>query len=199
MVRVLGLGGSLRQVSRSKVILEAALAAATAAGAETALWAVDEEPLPFYRPQEPIEPSTERFLKAVREADAYIVSTPAYHGTVSAPVKNLIDHIDALAGDTPPFLTGKVVGVASIGEGTVASVQAVGALVQAAHALRAFVVPLHVPVSGASQVIPTDRIQDPSVVSRLVSLGRLVVATSEALGSPGQPRPPDATATSRNA
>jgi FMN reductase len=180
-VRVLGLGGSLRPGSRSRLILEEALMAAASAGAETALWAVDEEPLPFYRPQDPPDPAAGRFLKAVRWADAYLVSTPAYHGTVSAPVKNLIDHIDVLRDDSPPFLAGKVVGVAAIGEGTLAPVQAVGTLVQAAHALRAFVVPLHVPVSRASQAIPADRITDPAIATRLADLGRLVTATSRAL------------------
>jgi FMN reductase len=181
MVHVLGFGGSLRPGSRSKVILTAALAAAADVGAETTRWPVDEEPLPFYQPGQPAEAATERFLKAVRSADAYIIASPAYHGTISAPVKNLLDHLDALAYDRPPFLAGKVVGVASAGDGTLAAVQAVGALVHAVHALRAFVVPLHVPVSDVARAVPGDRVTDPVVGARLQSLGRLVVATSEGL------------------
>jgi FMN reductase len=170
------MGGSLRPGSRSRVILDAALRSAATLDAQTSSWTVDEEPLPFYRPGETPDPATERFLKQVRDADAFIWSSPAYHGTLSAPVKNLIDHMDALRDDRPPFLAGKVVGVLSIGEGTLAAVQAVGALTEAAHALRAFVVPLSVPVCDAARAVQDGKVADTAVAARLANLGALVVA-----------------------
>ncbi|MDA5279822.1 NAD(P)H-dependent oxidoreductase [Streptomyces sp. Isolate_45] len=190
-VWVLGLGGSTRPRSRSRLVLEGALAGARAAGARTSLWAVDEEPLPFHTPEAPPDPATERFLKAVRAADAFVWCTPAYHGSVSAPVKNLLDHIDALRQDRPPLLAGKVVGVASVGDGAIAPVQAAATLVQIAHALQALVVPLQVPVCHGTQTLSDEQIVDRGVAARLDELGRLVVATATALRpATGGPAPP---------
>jgi FMN reductase len=145
------------------------------------MWSVDEDPLPFYQPQEPLGPVAERFLKLVRGADAYIWSTPAYHGSISAPVKNLLDYIDAFRHDQPPFLAGKVVGVAAVGDGSIAAVQAAGALVQIAHALQAVVVPMQVPVCYVPDVMSDGRITDQKIKARLGELGRLVVATARRL------------------
>lgn len=179
--RVLGIGGSLRPGSRSETVLASALDGARAAGAETELWSVSANPLGFYVPGAPICTEAERLVKAVQHCDALLVSTPAYHGTLSAPVKNVLDHLDVLRDGPRPYLAGKVVGIMSVGDGTVAAVQAAATLVQVAHALRAFVTPLQVIVTDAEQVIPDDRVQAPEVAARLATLGQLVVASVQLL------------------
>lgn len=180
-IAVLGLGGSMRTVSVSRLALGIALDGARAAGARTSSWPAGTDPLPFYVPGAPRSPIAERYLAAVSAAEGFIWSTPAYHGSVSAPVKNLLDHLDELRESHPPFLAGKVVGVISVGNGSMGPVQAASALVQIAHALRAVVVPLQVAICESPDALPGERIVSPKEAGRLTQLGQLVVATAHGL------------------
>lgn len=186
-VTVLGIGGSLRDPSRTEAMLDLALDGARAAGAAVNRWTVREDPLPFYSATDHGDAAVERYLKLVESADALILASPAYHGSVAAPVKNLLDHLDALRDRPLPYLAGKVVGVASVGDGTMGPVQTAGALVQMAHALRAIVVPLQVAECRAEAATGDGRPEiSGETVRRLTVLGQLVVATAARLRHDGR-------------
>lgn len=191
MVRILGLGGSLREDSLSLVGLRAALAAAERAGAETRLLAIRELPLPFFRADfdAPADYGPEaaariaRLLADARWADGLLWASPAYHGAVSGAFKNALDFFQYLGRDEPSFLYGKVVGVLAAGLGTIGAVNVVAQLTQIAHALRAQVVPLAVPITFAGQHFDDRRVADAATAQRLAALGAEIVAQAAPLAA----------------
>ena len=188
-VRILGLGGGLRENSYSLAALREALAAAGRAGAETRLLALHDLELPFFRPDygSPADYGPEaarqigRLIEAARWADGMIWSSPAYHGALSGAVKNALDFIQFLGKDEPSFLYGKAVGVIGAGAGTIGAVNVVNQLAEIGHALRAQLVSLLVPVPGAYKIYDGERFTDPQISQRLETLGKETVALATLL------------------
>ena len=84
----------MREDSTSLRALEEALRTAEEAGATTELLDLHELALPMYEPGRPIEEygeGVERLVESMRDADAMIWSTAAYHGTLAGVTKNALD------------------------------------------------------------------------------------------------------------
>lgn len=165
-IRVLGIGGSTRQGSKSLVLLQSALRELTEAGAETTLADVRELDLPIYdddRPLASYPPSLHALLAAARDADAFIFCSPTYHGTVSGAVKNALDALNFLYDDEPRYLGGKPVALLALGGGGAANV--LNSLHHAARALNALTIPTTVIASG--RAIQDGRVLDDAVTQRL--------------------------------
>lgn len=177
---VLGLGGSLRQPSQSEMALRVALAGAAAAGATTEIITGADLDLPFYSSTLPDHKGVHRLLAAARRADGLILASPAYHGTISGPVKNALDYMQVLMDDDPPYLDGKAIGVLSTGMGTQAAVQTVDALRHVVHALRAWPTPLGVAIHDANSVYRDGEVVDPATIQRLQTIGVQVVEFARA-------------------
>jgi len=178
-LRVVGVGGTLREGSASLGALRRALAAAGEAGAETELLDLRELDLPMYEPGRALEeygPGVGRLVEELRGADAVLISTAAYHGTLAGVTKNALDFAQFLSGGDHPYFDGKVVGLISTAGGEQAGANATGALVHVVHSLRGVVAPLMVQISKAWQ--RADRsgdITDELYGRRLDGLGELVV------------------------
>jgi FMN reductase len=178
-LKVVGVGGTLREGSASLGALRRALAAAGEAGAETELLDLRELEIPMYEPGKALEeygPGVGRLVEALRGADAVLISTAAYHGTLAGVTKNALDFAQFLSGGDYPYFDGKVVGLISTAGGEQAGTNATGALVHVVHSLRGVVAPLMVPISKAWQRADTSGdITDELYGRRLDSLGELVV------------------------
>ncbi len=100
--RVLGIGSSLRDNASSTTALSATLDFAKKYGAETRLLDLRQVKLPLYDPAE--NKSNSDITKTqddVLWADALILSTPDYHGSMSGAMKNFLDYFWAeFAGKT---------------------------------------------------------------------------------------------------
>ena len=176
---VVGIGGTLHENSTSLGAMKRVLRAAEEAGVETELldlWALD---LPMYVPGKKLDEyddNVEQFLDGIREADAVVISTAAYHGTLAGVTKNALDFTQFLARDERPYLDGKVVGLVATAGGDQAATNATGALVNVVHALRGIVAPLMVPIPKAWQLSDKQgNITDENYGGRLDRLGRLLV------------------------
>jgi len=149
-LHVLGIGGSTRQGSTSLTLLRGALRAVEEAGATATLADVRELNLPVFdddRPLEEYPSSLHDLLAAAREADAYILCSPTYHGTVSGAVKNALDALNVLGDDTPPYFGGKPVALMAVGGGGAANV--LTSLQHAARAMNGLAIPTTVICSGS--------------------------------------------------
>jgi len=186
-LRIVGIGGTLREGSTCLGALQRALEAAGGAGAETRLLDLRELGLPMYEPGRPLAdygPEVERFIEEMREADALIISTAAYHGTLAGVTKNALDFTQFLAGDERPYLEGRVVGLISTSGGERAAANTMDAMVHVVHALRGVVAPSMVTIPGARRRSDGEgNITEESYGGRLDRLGRLVVEMAEGLSS----------------
>jgi FMN reductase len=177
---IVGLGGSLARLSKSRAALRLALEGAASAGAETTLLDLRELDLPMYDPDndEPTEAAA-RLIEACYAADGMLWSSPMYQGTISGAFKNALDWLHVLGTREPPFLHDKVVGLISAAGGT-QGLQAINTMEFATRALRAWDVPYVVPVAAAARVFDEDgRVKDTGVETQLMTLGREVVRVAE--------------------
>jgi FMN reductase len=181
---VVGLGGSLARVSRSRAALQVALAGAAEAGAETQLLDLRELDLPMLNPEvDQPPPAAQELIQACYDADGLLWSSPLYQGTISGAFKNALDWLRVLGDREPPFLHDKVVGLISAAGGT-QGLQAINTMEFASRALRAWAVPYVVPVAGAARVFDRDgRIHDQAVELQLRTLGGEVVRVAERFAS----------------
>jgi FMN reductase len=174
-VRIVGIGGSLRPVSNSLAALQAALDGATEAGADSQLIAVRDLDLPLYNPHRDVPDSALQFADIAHRADAMIWSTPTYHGSVSGSFKNALDWLILLADRDPPYLSNKPIGLVTTAGG-VQGLQAINSMDFIVRALRAWAVPLVMPVAQSWQAFsPEGHITDESVTAQLHVLGEEVV------------------------
>jgi FMN reductase len=177
---IVGLGGSLARVSRSRAALQLALEGAADAGAETTLLDLRELALPMYDPDND-EPgvAAEELIEACYSADGMLWSSPMYQGTISGAFKNALDWLHVLGRREPPFLHDKVVGLISAAGGT-HGLQVINTMEFATRALRAWDVPYVVPVASAARVFDEDgRVQDAAIEKQLKTLGSEVVRVAE--------------------
>lgn len=166
-VRLLGIGGSTRAGSLSLLTLTVALRLAEEAGARTVLADVRALALPVYdadRPLEAYPPTLAWLLAEVRAADAYLLCSPTYHGTVAGGVKNVLDTLEFLASDMPPYLGGKVVGLMAYGGG---GANVINSLSHATHALNGLAALTVVTVSEGALDRDTGGVHDAAVRGRL--------------------------------
>ncbi len=100
--RVLGIGSSLRDNASSTTGLSVTLDLARKYGAETRLLDLKQNKLPLYDPCESqSNPEIKKTKDDVVWADALILSTPDYHGSMSGAMKNFLDYFWAeFAGKT---------------------------------------------------------------------------------------------------
>lgn len=148
-VRIVGIGGSTRVGSKSLIMLKTALRMAEDAGAVAILADVRELALPLYDDDKPVEwypESLARLLEACDAADAFIFSSPTYHGTVTGAVKNVLDCLNFLWNEETPYLHGKPVGLMALGGP--GSMNTINALHHSARGLNGISVPIAATIPG---------------------------------------------------
>ena len=184
-VRVVGLGGSLREESTSRTALQVAMEGAAASGAGVELLWVRDLDLPLYTAEHAPPPDAHRLAETVYNADALIWSSPTYHGSVSGSFKNALDWLILLAEHDPPYLSNKPIGLVTTAGG-VQGLQAVNTMDFVARALRGWSVPLVLPVAQSWQSFdPDGHLKDEAVAAQLRRLGTEVVRAARQFQAEG--------------
>ena len=184
-VRVVGLGGSLREESTSRTALQVALEGAAASGADVELIWVRDLDLPLYTAEHAPPPDAHRLAETVYNADALIWSSPTYHGSVSGSFKNALDWLILLAENDPPYLSNKPIGLVTTAGG-VQGLQAVNTMDFIARALRGWSVPLVLPVAQSWQSFdPDGHLKDEAIAAQLRRLGAEVVRAARQFQADG--------------
>jgi FMN reductase len=110
MVKIVGIAGSLRADSYSHQALQQAVDRLEALGAEVEVLDLRTMNLPFCDGGDayPDYPDVQRLQETVKQADALVLATPEYHGSLSGVLKNALDLMSF------EQLDGKVTGVISV-------------------------------------------------------------------------------------
>jgi FMN reductase len=179
--KIVGLGGSLREASRSRTALAVALEGADAAGATVELLDLRKLELPMYRPDlEADAPAAVwTLLETCYQADGMLWSSPMYNGSVSGSFKNAIDWLHMLGSREPPYLHDEVIGLISAAGGT-QGLQVVNTMEFSVRSLRGWAVPFVVPVPQAARVFAdSGEVRDELTKQQLRLLGEEVVRVAE--------------------
>jgi len=92
-IKILAVSGSMRTDSKGRYALEATLNAAQSHGAHTQMLDLCALDLPMFRPGSRSEDAgVHQVIEAVQWADAFILGTPDYHGSMSGAMKNFLDY-----------------------------------------------------------------------------------------------------------
>lgn len=172
-MKVLSLCGSLRPHSTTERALELALAGARAAGASAEMLALRELTLPFCDGREDASTyggDAARFRTLVTEADALLVGSPEYHGSLSGPLKNALD----LLG--PDELKGKMVGLLATARGEAGAMNTLNHLRHIFRWMDAWVLPTQVSIPKAQEAFSRQgEVLRPGLATELQTLGAEVV------------------------
>jgi len=90
-LKILGVASSMRETSYSTQVLKLALEKAEKNGAETRMLNLREVQLPMYHPEQNNSPELDKVTEHVKWADAFILASPDYHGSMSGVMKNFLD------------------------------------------------------------------------------------------------------------
>lgn len=169
--RILGIGGSNRDGSHTLNVLRDVLAIAEGRGATIDLLNVRDVQLPVYDPSlanEDQPPALLRLLPRIQQADAFLIASPTYHGTVSGAVKNLLDAIDIFIDEDRGNLAGRPVGL--IAYGGPGAINTINALYHATRGIAGFAVPTILTVSRGQLSGDQSHIADERVKNRASAL-----------------------------
>ena len=170
-VRVVGLSGSLRSPSATRMAVQYALKGAEEEGARIEVLDLAAYNLPYWglEREEANVKAVERFRKDLRASDGIILGTPEMHGSISGVLKNALD----LTG-TEEF-EGKMVGLVGIAGGRMGAIEALSHLRAIGRSLHAWVDPTQVSIGDSAQVFNLNgEPMDPEIGERLKSVGREV-------------------------
>lgn len=173
---ILGIGGTTRAASSSERALAVSLRAAEKEGAEVELFDGPSLMLPIYAPGgADFNAQTRRLVDAYRRCDGLIISTPAYHGSVSGAIKNALDYVEELRTDPRVYLDGIAIGCIAAAGGWQAAGQTLTALRSIAHALRGWPTPLGAMLNTSLPIFDEDgNCTDINASFQLESVGQQV-------------------------
>lgn len=170
-LRVVGICGSLREGSYTRLALTVALGGAAEAGMQTQLIDLRKYQLAFCDggDDEKLPKDVQRLRDEVKAAKGIILATPEYHGAYSGVLKNALD----LMGFDE--FEGKMIGLVGVSGGATGALAALNSLRTVGRAIHAWVVPEQVAIPHVHDVFDEKgRCTDNDIEKRLKSLGRQV-------------------------
>jgi chromate reductase, NAD(P)H dehydrogenase (quinone) len=179
-MRVLGLSGSLREGSHNGALLRAA-ASALPAGVELEIWDGLRKVPPFDEDAEagPTPIAVAELRRAIAAADAVLVATPEYNGSLPGQLKNALDWASRPHADNP--LRGKPAAVVGASTGLFGAVWAQADGRRILTAIGARVLDAELPVGTAHEAFGDDgELADPAARESLQVLLGDLLATADA-------------------
>ena len=171
-VFVVGICGSIRSGSYTRLAVRIALQGAQEVGVQTRLIDLKDYHLVFCDGKEDESTFPEDVFKLRREvsqAGGIILGTPEYHGGVSGVLKNALD----LMGFDE--IEGKMIGLVGVSGGALGAVHALNSLRAVGRALHAWVIPEQASIPEAWKVFDeSGNLKDSDLEKRVKDVGRQV-------------------------
>lgn len=152
-MNVLAIVGSLRETSTSRHALRVAAAGAERAGAKVTWIDLRDYDLPLCDGRADTTtygPDFRDMLAKVRAADALLVGSPEYHGSMTGALKNALD----LLGEEP--VRGKLVGLLAVARGDAGAMNTLNHLRHVFRWMGSWVLPTQVSVPRAREAFDAD-------------------------------------------
>jgi NAD(P)H-dependent FMN reductase len=165
---VVGVCGSLRDGSYTRLGIERALESAAGHGASTSLVDLREYELPVFDADHRDVGDADRLREQLRRADAVVLGTPMYHGSYSGVLKNAIDYcgFDEFEDTT--------VGLLAVSGGSFPT-GALEHLRLVCRAVNAWVLPHQAAIPSAHDKFDNGELVDEGLADRVDTLGRRTV------------------------
>jgi len=171
-IKVVGIAGSIRKGSYTKMAVDLALQGSKEAGANTKLIDLQDYELIFCDGKEDETNYPEdvfRLRSDVRKAQGIILGTPEYHGSFSGVLKNTLD----LMGFDE--FEGKMVGVVSVSGGMMGGLEAASSLRNICRALHSWVIPEQTVIPEAWKAFGDNgKLKDQALDERIRKVGQQV-------------------------
>jgi len=167
-VHVIGISGSLRDGSYTRLGIERALTSAANSGASTTLVDLRAYDLPVFDADHRDAGDAEMLRDQLQQADTVLLGTPMYHGSYSGVLKNAIDYcgFDEFAETT--------VGLLAVAGGSFPT-GALSHLRLVCRAVNAWVLPHQVAIPSARDAFENGGLIDEDLGERVDTLGRRAV------------------------
>ena len=180
MTRILGISGSLRRESHNTSLLRAA-AKLLAPRVELEVFdgLRDLPPYDADADVEPADPAVARLRQAIADADALLIATPEYNGSIPGALKNALDWASRPFPDNA--LRGKPVAVIGASTGLFGAVWAQAETRKVLGVIGADVIDLELPVGQADAAFDDGRLRDRELQTALVNLIDVLAARAGAL------------------
>jgi NAD(P)H-dependent FMN reductase len=171
VIRIVGVAGSLRTTSATRMAVRWALLGAEEHGAYAQVLDLAAYDLPFLGREQERTPmmAVERFLTDLRGADGILLGSPEIHGSISGVLKNALDLTNR------ELFEGKMLGIIGVAGGRMGASETLNQLRTIGRSLHAWVVPTQVSIAAADEAF--DSRGEPAnqeVGERLKSVGRQV-------------------------
>mgnify|MGYP001191058651 CR=1 FL=1 len=175
-VVIMGICGTYDLDSANGRLLEIVLKQCNDLGAETFIWDNSDSPLPLVGEEGCwSHPNVEAYKKLADTADAFVLSSPEYHGTMSGVMKNNLDWLSFKQ------TSGKVFGVMSTLGGQSNS-NTLNHMRIAARWIHGWVVPEQVAVANIKQAFDeSGNIADETINERINGLAESLVTNTQKL------------------
>lgn len=169
---VVGVSGSLRAGSYTRMAIEIALQGANEVGVQTKLIDLRDYDLVFCDGREDEGTYPEDVLKlrmTVGNAQGIILGTPEYHGGFSGVLKNALD----LMGFDE--IEGKMIGLVGVSGGAMGAANALNSLRTIGRSLHAWIIPEQASIPEASKVFDeSGKMKNAALEDRVREVGRKV-------------------------
>lgn len=170
-IRVIGVVGSLRAGSATRMAVRFVLQSAREAGASVELLDLAAYNLPFLgreREEGNVE-TVRRFRADLGAADGIILGSPEIHGSISGVLKNALDLVSS------EDLEGKMVGLVGVAGGRMGATESLSHLRTIGRSLRAWVIPTQASIGDSDKAFDSrGEPIDPEVGDRLKLVGKQV-------------------------
>ena len=168
-MNIVAIVGSLREGSTSRQALRLAVAGAERAGASVAWIELRELEVPLCdgrTDHSTYGPDVRQMIEQVKGADAVLVASPEYHGSMTGVLKNALD----LLGEDP--VRGKLVGLMAVARGDAGAMNTLNHLRHVFRWMGAWVLPTQVSIPRSKEAFaPDGRPQREGLADELASLG----------------------------